>query len=361
MTDAAFMARAFQLAERGRGRTTPNPLVGAVVVSPDGVVVGQGAHERAGGAHAEVRALDAAGDRARGATLYCTLEPCGHQGRTGPCTERVLAAGIRRVVVSCEDPHPLVAGRGIAFLRAHDIEVEVGVGRATAERQNAPFFTKVRLGRPFVILKAATSLDGRIAAAAGTRTKLTSAEADRHAHQVRAWVDAIAVGSETLLVDDPLLTARGVYRDRPLARVIFDRRLRTPASARVLSTLDHGPVIIVTGVRAMGDRPDEAARLAAAGATVVPSEGGRFAEMIAALGPFPINALLLEGGATLHGAAWDASVVDAVHLYIAPVALGPAGVAFMPGRSFSIPALVDPVIGVYGPDTCIQGHVHRAD
>ncbi len=361
MTDAAFMARAFRLAERGRGRTTPNPLVGAVVVSPAGVVVGQGAHERAGEPHAEVHALDAAGARARGATLYCTLEPCGHQGRTGPCTERVLAAGIRRVVIAIEDPFPLVAGKGIAFLRAHGLEVDVGLGRATAERQNAPFFTRVRLGRPFVILKAATSLDGRITAEAGTRTRLTSAEANRHAHQVRAWVDAIGIGSETLLVDDPLLTVRGLYRERPLARVIFDRRLRTPVAARVLSTLDHGPVIIVTGAQAVRDREGHAARLAAAGATVVPSEGGQFADMLAALEPFPINALLLEGGATLHNAAWDEAVVDAVHLYIAPVALGPAGVALMPGRSFSTAALADTDIGIYGPDTCIQGYVHRVD
>ncbi len=361
VSDAAFMARALRLAERGRGRTTPNPLVGAVVVSPDGVVVGQGAHERAGEPHAEVHALNAAGGRARGATLYCTLEPCCHHGRTGPCTERVVAAGIRRVVVAIEDPFPLVAGKGIAFLREHGIAVDVGVGRAAAARQNAPFLTVVRHGRPFVILKAATSLDGRIAAAAGQRTLLTSEAANRRAHEVRAWVDAIAVGSETVLVDDPLLTTRGIYRERPLTRVIFDRRLRTSPSARVLSTLAEGPVIIVTSAEAVRERPPDAAALAGAGATVVPVGAMSLRHGLMALRPFSINSLLLEGGAALQNAAWDESLVDAVHLYIAPVVIGAGGVPLLPGRSFSIPALWDSDIGVYGPDTCIHGYVHRFD
>src|SRR5688572_30830313 len=166
------MRRALFLAERGVGRTTPNPVVGACVVTDAGVVAGQGSHERAGGPHAEVFALDAAGDRARGATMYCTLEPCAHTGRTGPCTERILAAGIERVVAAMEDPDPRVQGRGFARLRAHGVLVEVGVERLAAERLNQPYLTAMAEGRPFVILKAATSLDGRIAAVPGTRTPL---------------------------------------------------------------------------------------------------------------------------------------------------------------------------------------------
>src|SRR5205823_2198174 len=234
------------LAARGRGRTSPNPMVGAVIVAPDGVVVGHGFHERAGEPHAEVRALAMAGPQARGATLYCTLEPCAHVGRTGPCAGRIVDAAIRRVVAAVEDPNPIVRGRGFEFLRAHGIEVDVGVGADAAVRLNQPFFTRMRQQRPFVVLKAATSLDGRIAHTRSRRTRLTSAPADRHAHAVRAEIDAIGVGSGTVLADDPLLTARGVYRARPLTRVIFDRRLRTPPSARLLSTADAGPVIIVT-------------------------------------------------------------------------------------------------------------------
>jgi diaminohydroxyphosphoribosylaminopyrimidine deaminase/5-amino-6-(5-phosphoribosylamino)uracil reductase len=239
------MRRAIAHARRGLGRTTPNPIVGACIVSDEGVVLGQGAHEFAGGPHAEINALEEAGADARGATLYCTLEPCSHTGKTGPCTERIIAAGIRRVVAAMGDPFPRVNGRGFAALRAHGIEVDVGVEHDAAVRLNQPFLTAVRRGRPFVILKAATSLDGRIAIE-GERTPLTSAPALRHAQYMRAQVDAIGVGSETILVDDPLLTAREVYRERPLTRVLFDRRGRVPPTARIFSTLSAGPVVVVT-------------------------------------------------------------------------------------------------------------------
>src|SRR5207244_4652286 len=224
------------LGVRGRGGTSPNRMVGAVVGAPDGVVAGHGVHARAGEAHAEVHALAMAGPQARGATLYCTLEPCAHVGRTGPCAGRIVDAAIRRVVASVEDPNPIVRGRGFEFLRAHGVEVDLGVGADAAVRLNQPFFTRMRRQRPFVVLKAATSLDGRIARTRGSRTRLTSPAADRHAHAVRAEIDAIGVGSGTILADDPLLTARGVYRPRPLTRVVFDRRLRTLPSARMLST-----------------------------------------------------------------------------------------------------------------------------
>ena len=220
--DERFMRRAIAHAWQGWGRTSPNPLVGACVVTAEGVVVGQGAHERAGEAHAEVHALNEAGELARGATLYCTLEPCAHIGRTGPCAHRVIEAGIARVVAAMEDPFPLVHGRGFALLRDHGVQVEIGIERESALRLNQPFLTVVRERRPFVILKTASSSDGYIAAGPGERTRITSAPALRHAQFTRAWVDAVAVGSETVLVDDPLLTAREVYRERPLVRVIFD-------------------------------------------------------------------------------------------------------------------------------------------
>jgi diaminohydroxyphosphoribosylaminopyrimidine deaminase/5-amino-6-(5-phosphoribosylamino)uracil reductase len=326
------MRRAIEHARRGLGRTTPNPIVGACIVSDEGVVLGQGAHEFAGGPHAEINALEEAGSDARGATLYCTLEPCSHTGKTGPCTERIIAAGIRRVVAAMGDPFPQVNGRGFAALREQGIEVDVGVEHDAALRLNQPFLTAVRKGRPFVILKAATSLDGRIALK-GQRTPLTSTLALRHAQYMRAQVDAIGVGSETVLVDDPLLTAREVYRERPLTRVIFDRRRRVPSSARIFSTLSAGPIMVVTS-NELGDALKE---LAAQG----------------------IHSLLLEGGAALHAAAWDADVVDYVQLYVAPVSLGQDGVPLLDGREFSSAALLERRVEQLGPDVLIEGYVHR--
>jgi len=334
-SDHRWMRRALEQARRGLGRTTPNPVVGACIVTDEGVVVGDGAHEKAGEAHAEINAIDEAGDRTRGATLYCTLEPCSHTGKTGPCTERIIAAGIKRVVAAMQDPFPLVSGRGFAALRAHGIEVEEGVEREAALRLNQPFLTAVREGRPFVIVKAATSIDGRIAAAPGQRTQLTSTAAIRHAQCVRAEVDAIGIGSETLLVDDPLLTVRDVYRERPLLRVVFDRRRRTPSTARIFSTTESGPV------------------------RVVGSAGESLQSMLRALAREGIQSILLEGGAALHEAAWDEGVVDYVQLYVAPMALGPGGLPLFNGRPWSMASLIDPKIELLGPDTLIEGYVHR--
>ena len=352
------MRRALHHARRGLGQTTPNPLVGACIVSDEGVVVGQGAHERAGEPHAEVHAIEEAGEAARGATLYCTLEPCVHTGRTGPCTELIIAAGIRRVVVAMEDPFPLVNGRGLAALRAHGVEVEVGLEREAAVRLNQPFLTAVREGRPFVILKAATSADGRIGLP-GRRTPITSAAALRHAQYARAAVDAIGIGSETLLVDDPLLTAREVYRARPLVRVVFDRRLRTAPTARLFATLSAGPVIILTCADAVAANPGRVSALERAGGTVVaPSEPG-IAAALRELPAMGIQSLIVEGGSALHAAAWDAGVVDYVQLYVAPAALGAAGLPLLPGRAFSPAALQERLIDQLGPDVLIEGYVHR--
>jgi diaminohydroxyphosphoribosylaminopyrimidine deaminase/5-amino-6-(5-phosphoribosylamino)uracil reductase len=196
--DAGFIERAFFLGERGRGRTAPNPVVGAVIVSSRGVVVGQGAHLEAGGPHAEVIALDAAGSEARDGTLYCTLEPCSHVGRTGPCVERIVGAGIRRVVFPIRDPNPRVSGSGAAYLRAHGVDVTEGIGEEQARRQNAVFLTWITRLRPYVIVKAAVSSDGFVGRS-GTRVKLTGAVADRYLQRQRAEVEAIAVGSGTVL------------------------------------------------------------------------------------------------------------------------------------------------------------------
>jgi diaminohydroxyphosphoribosylaminopyrimidine deaminase / 5-amino-6-(5-phosphoribosylamino)uracil reductase len=356
LCDADYIERALFLAERGRGRTSPNPLVGAVIVSASGEVVGQGYHERAGEPHAEVRALNLAGERARGATMYCTLEPCCHVGRTGPCVHRIVEAGIARVVASMEDPNPAVQGRGFAYLRARRVEVDVGPGREQSIRMNQPFLTLMRSHRPFVILKAATSADGYIARSRSARTYLTAAAANRHTHAFRAEVDAIGVGVGTVIADDPLLTVRGVYRQRPLTRVVFDRRLRTPTGARLLSTLDSGPVIIVTTPRAWLDDRRE---LEARGALVEVAADDSLSAALDCLGSRLVGSLLLEGGAALHGAAWDERVVDFVRLYVASAGIGPGGVPFLENRDFLTSALIERRVESLGADTLIEGYVHR--
>jgi diaminohydroxyphosphoribosylaminopyrimidine deaminase/5-amino-6-(5-phosphoribosylamino)uracil reductase len=361
LTDLDYMNRALDLAERGRGTTSPNPMVGAVVVRRDGTIVGQGYHERAGGPHAEIRALDEAGELARGAWLYCTLEPCCHVGRTGPCVERVSAAGISRVVAATVDADPRVSGRGFDFLRHKGIDVSVGPGRDRALRLNRAYFTFKTKGRPFVIMKAATSLDNKVAAGAGARTRISSPESLRHAHTIRAEIDAIAVGSETVLIDDPMLTAREVHRQRPLTRVIFDRRLRMPPQAKVFSTLDAGPVIIVTAPESIAANPGRARDLAQAGAELEPIVDGTLARAFSRLGERQIMSLVLEGGTTLQAAAWTAGLVDAVHLYVSPMTIGAEGVAWIDADTVSMAALADRRTVALGPDTFMEGYVHRID
>ena len=356
LTDADYMERALFHAARGRGCTSPNPVVGAVVVSPEGVVVGQGYHARAGEAHAEVNALKMAGPRARGGTLFCTLEPCSHAGRTAPCVPIIAEAGIARVVASVEDPNPLVKGRGFAYLIARGVKVDVGLASDVASLLNQPFFTVMHEGRPFVILKAAISADGCMAEATGRRTALTSAPANRHAHRVRAEVDAIGVGVGTILVDDPLLTPRGAYRQMPLSRVIFDRSLRTPPEARVLSTRAAGPVIIVTTAESAA-KSQVRADLEARGAELVVANG-TIRDGVRCLADRGVTSLLLEGGAELHAAAWDEKVVDFVRLYVTPHVIGSGGVRFLRGRRLPPAALARRRVEPIGPDVLIEGYVH---
>jgi len=359
--DVAHMRRALRLAERGRGRTAPNPLVGAVIVDDAGVIVGDGFHEAAGTAHAEVRALDRAGSRARGATLYCTLEPCCHTGRTGPCVQRIVAAGIRRVVAATADPNPLVSGGGFRALRAQGVDVVVGVEEGAARRQNVIFFTWIRDRRPYVIAKAAVSLDGAIAAAPGVRTEISGPAARRLVQRTRAEVDAIGVGSGTVLADDPLLTARDVYRSRPLLRVIFDRRLRTPLAARIVGSTAEGPVIVLAGAGLLESRADHAAKLRDAGVRIEPLEGQDLPAALARLADLGVSSLLLEGGATLHAAAWKARMIDRVQLFVAPRALGDGGVRLFGDGSFGLSNLQDPRVTPCGDDVLIEGDVQRVD
>ncbi|MEO8682951.1 MAG: bifunctional diaminohydroxyphosphoribosylaminopyrimidine deaminase/5-amino-6-(5-phosphoribosylamino)uracil reductase RibD [Vicinamibacterales bacterium] len=357
MNDRAFMQRALFHAQRAQGLTTPNPMVGAVVVTPDGVVAGQGRHPRAGAAHAEVLALDEAGGRARGATLYVTLEPCRHQGRTGPCTRRIIDAGIARVVAAMPDPNPLMNGLGFADLRAAGIQVDVGLLAEEAARTNRAFVIVQTLGRPMIIVKAATSLDARIASAPGVRTEISSRQANRRTQQLRAAVDAIAVGSGTVLADDPLLTVRECYRARPLPRVIFDRRLRTPTTARLFSTLDRGPVIILTTDSHEPAAAERARALAGAGATIAWGSGELGADL-AKLLTWDISCVLLEGGAEIHAAAWQAGVVDRVHLIVAPDSLGEAGVKLFAGLPVPLSQMVPVRVETIGPDAWMEADVY---
>lgn len=356
--DAFFMRKALQLAERGRGLTSPNPMVGAVVVDRDGVLIGRGSHEVAGGPHAEVYALNAAGPGARGATLYCTLEPCSHTGRTGPCAPLVADAGIARVVVATEDPNPLVAGRGLQLLRERGLVVVTGVLARDAERLNGPFFTFMRSRRPFVTMKVAVSADGKIAAGPGERTLLTSEAANRQVHRDRAETDAIAVGSGTMLVDDPTLTARRSFRPRPLTRVIFDGRLRTPPSARIFTTLDAGPVIIVGYPRAAASR-GAAAELRDAGAILEFPADGRIGTALEALAAKGITSLIVDGGAALHRAFWDAGVVDRVQVYVTPRVLGERGVSWLPFDVMASPHIAERSSRALGDDMLLEAYVHR--
>lgn len=323
LDDERFMARALALAEGARGLTSPNPMVGALVVA-GGDVVGEGFHRGAGHPHAEVDALAAAGARAAGGTLYVTLEPCVHHGRTPPCAPAVTASGIRRVVVAAVDPNPLVAGRGLDALRQAGLEVVSGVLALEAERQNRVFFTAMRRGRPHVTLKAAITLDGRIADVYGISQWITGETARHHAHRLRAGADAIVVGVETVLRDDPRLTVR---LDSPWPRepyrVVLDSRARVPPTARLITAgLPARAVIAVTA----GASPEATRRLEETGASVVclAAREARVdvAALLAHLAAREVRSVLVEGGGEVHAAFLDAGLVDRVAAFVAPRLLG---------------------------------------
>jgi diaminohydroxyphosphoribosylaminopyrimidine deaminase/5-amino-6-(5-phosphoribosylamino)uracil reductase len=323
------------------------------------VVIGQGAHLVAGGPHAEIVALDEAGAAARGATLYCTLEPCAHTGRTGPCVERIVAEGIARVVMAVTDPNPRVAGQGLAFLRAHGVEVTTGVDEAAARAQHAPYFTWMTLRRPFVTVKAAASLDGYVGQTT-RRVKLTGPVADRYFHRQRAEVDAIAVGSGTVLVDDPALTARGAYRFRPLVRVIFDWRARVSASARVCSTVLSGPVIMVMTEQARAEKARQVAEIERLGVEVVAFDTRDLRPVLIWLADRSIVSLLVEGGPTLHAAFAEAALIDRAQWIVTPRNLG-AGVPLVAALGPDVTPAGPPRTVSLGPDLLIEFDVHGID
>lgn len=322
--DHLHLARAIELAGRGAGRATPNPTVGAVVVRGE-EVVGEGWHQVYGGPHAEVNALRAAGDAARGATLYVSLEPCAHHGHTPPCTEAIVAAGIARVVVASDDPSEKASGRGLGILRDEGIDVVVADGElATRARLGNQAFRKhARTGRPWVLFKSAMTLDGKVATPTGD-SKWISGEASRHlAHEWRAAVDAVVVGVGTALADDPQLTARIDGVSRQPRRIVFDSLARLPLGSQLVSAADVVPLTVV--VSRAAHRRDVAA-LEAAGADVLIASGehepARVRSALVQLGDQGITAILLEGGPHLAGAFFDAGEIDEVRLFLAPLLVG---------------------------------------
>lgn len=313
--DRAYMRRALSLARKGWGQTAPNPMVGAVVVR-DGEIVGEGYHAAFGEAHAEVAALQDAGERARGATVYVTLEPCAHSGKTPPCTVALLAAGIRRVVAASRDPNPVAAGGGSKLTEA-GVVFESGVEEEAARELNADFFHAFASDRPHVTLKLALSLDGAIADARRSRGWLTGAKSRRHVHRLRAGCDAIAVGIGTAIADDPLLTVRGVRAPRVApVRVVFDRRARLPLDAALVRTAREAPTLIV----AEDPEPSQALALRAAGIELLTTTS--LADALRELRRRELRSLFVEGGAALAGAFLAGRLVDRLVIFQAPVLLG---------------------------------------
>lgn len=316
--DHEFMARALRLAERGLWSTTPNPRVGCVIVR-DGQVVGEGWHVRAGGQHAEVHALQVAGGRAHGATAFVTLEPCSHHGRTPPCAETLLAAGVRRVVAAIEDPNPLVAGRGLATLRQAGVRAECGLLAGEARELNIGFVARMTRARPWLRLKLAASLDGKTALLNGASQWLTGAAARQDGHRWRARACAILTGIGTVRDDDPQLNVREVATTRQPLRVVVDSQLQTPLTARILQ---GNPVLVAAAV----DDEKRANSLRAAGAevAVLPNSHGKvdLKNLLEELGCRGINEVHAEAGFRLNGSLLRAGLVDELLLYLAPCLIG---------------------------------------
>jgi diaminohydroxyphosphoribosylaminopyrimidine deaminase/5-amino-6-(5-phosphoribosylamino)uracil reductase len=321
------MSRALELAAGGRGAVSPNPLVGAVIVAPGGETLGEGHHAELGGLHAETAALaDARGRGAdpAGATMFVTLEPCAHEGRQPPCTDAILAAGIARVVVGSDDPSAKASGRGPGILRDGGVEVAWAEGgeAAAARLLNQPFRKHARTGRPLVALKAALSLDGRTATPTGDSKWISGEESRERVHRWRAESDAVAVGIDTALGDDALLTARGVDARRQPRRVVFDSTARLPLGSQLVRTVAEAEVVVIAGPEAPRER---LAALADAGVSVqvCPGEGPeRVGAALDLLGEQGVTSVLLEGGATLAGAFRDAGELDEMRLFYAPLVLG---------------------------------------
>ncbi len=358
-----YMRLALELAAQARGRTSPNPLVGAVIVR-DGKIIGQGFHKKAGTPHAEVHALREAGEQARGAVMYVTLEPCSYYGRTPPCSQAVVDAGLAEVYVAMEDPNPKVAGQGIRQIRNAGISVAVGIMEKEARRLNEAFIKYITTQKPFVLLKAAMTLDGRIAARTGHARWVTGLEARQRVHRIRDEYDAILVGINTVIADDPELTCRlpGGEGGHDPVRVILDSRARTPLTAWVLQVDSPAATIIVTTDAAP---PENVTALKAAGAEIiiVTNRDGRvdLPELLTELGRREISSLLVEGGAEVSAAFLNMALVDKVLWFIAPKlvggrdAPGPVGGAGHEQMDKAL-ALRDMTWGQVGNDIYVEGY-----
>ena len=321
--DEKYMAEALAIAQYARGRTSPNPMVGAVVVR-DGRIVGQGWHRQAGTPHAEVHALQQAGELARGATMYVTLEPCSHHGRTGPCTEAVIAAGIKKVIVAMTDPNPLVAGQGIQKLRAAGIEVVEGVMAKEAAEINEVFIKWISTNIPFIVLKSAMSLDGKIAAHTGHSQWITGSKSREFVHQLRDCYDGILVGIGTVLADNPSLTTRLEPQGKNPVRIIVDSKARIPLDAQVIT--DGLPTIVAVTTEAPQEKLEA---LRALGITILTTEAkqGRvdLRRLFEILGQQKITSILIEGGASINATVFAENLVDKINWFIAPKIIGGTG------------------------------------
>ncbi len=365
--DRDYMRIALEEAARGLGRTAPNPCVGAVIVR-DNVIVGRGYHRRAGTPHAEVNAIADAGQAARGATLYVTLEPCNHTGRTPPCTRAILEAGIRRVVVGMADPNPSVVGGGADFLAGQGVEITCGVLEQECRQLNYPFLKHSATGLPWVVMKAGMSLDGRISYRRGNSGIITGPAAWRRVHQLRDRYDALLVGVGTALIDDPSLTTR--LKDRPgrdPLRVVLDSGLRLPPDAGMLRQESSAATWIFCGPDAPRDREE---RLCAAGAEVhrvaVDSNGRPDLEQVlAVLGRAGLTSVLVEGGATVHGSFLGRDLVDEVYLFLAPFFIGDQGMPVVSGHGISgsneAARLKEVRVDRLGDDLLIHGLLHMPE
>lgn len=361
--DEAHMAQA--LAAARQGQPSPNPPVGAIVVDADGAVAGVGFHKRAGDAHAEIAALEQAGARAKGGTVFVTLEPCNHVGRTGPCTEALIAAGVARVVVGVRDPNPHVEGGGAIKLEHAGVQVEVGVLGDECHALLEPWTTFITQGMPFVSLKLALSLDGRIATRTGASKWVTGPEARAKVQELRALSDAVAVGIGTALADDPMLTVRDPdFTGTAPRRVIYDSQLRLPLESRLVASASEYPLIILTTLEAPEERE---AALVAQGAEVLrvaATAEGRvdFESSLRQLAAMGVVSMLVEGGAELAGSVLATRLVQQLHAFVAPILLGPRGRPGAvdwagPDTPQEAPRIVDPQWEVVGRDAYISGPI----
>jgi diaminohydroxyphosphoribosylaminopyrimidine deaminase/5-amino-6-(5-phosphoribosylamino)uracil reductase len=369
MNDEYFMQLALGLAKKGEGFTSPNPMVGAVIVK-NGKVVGKGYHHAAGKAHAEINAINEAGALAKGATLYVTLEPCNHTGRTPPCTQKILASGIRRVVVAMHDPNPDVKGGGIDYLKHQGIEVKAGVCEEQAKKLNEIFIKFVRTHRPFTIIKCAATLDGRIATRTGDSRWVTGEESRKFVHRLRHAVDAIMVGINTVEKDDPSLTTRlenrlGGLKCLDPVRIVLDTHLRIAEKAKLLRLDSDSDTIIITGHSVSEDKKS---RIEQQGARVIecPVKDGLIDldMLMDRLGALGITSLLIEGGSRVIASALSAGIVEKIFFFFAPKILGgDDGVPICKGKGADVMKSCIPVKNVnirqFGKDVMIQGYIDK--